>query len=805
MLKIFVNDTDRSAYLEEGSLTITDQIQNKANTASFGLNPGVTAPSENQDVKIWDTVELVSASGVDIVVTDELRSGHSITDYGKYRAGEYFWLGIGDASEERVQILTVATGVAGQVNITLVSAIVNSHSAVQTCGKLIFGGTLTTVVKSNPHLLATVEYQCQATDYTKIFDKKNINDSWADYDARQIINDFCNTTVNYNRELDDMDYADNAAIQAEWLETGDGTNPTVDTADFIQGTSAGVLPWTNSGGTATFTASPTAADFSDLVGSASGAPTEGNVSFWYKRTVATGITSIAFRVGSASGAYTVVTFTPEADTDWHFKSLPLVAGTETGTPDWTAVDYLAIIVAETGNGSIMVDDIRITAEGSFTLYSVEDTVAFDDARASFKKPTTFIDRLADTLSFYWYIDYEKDIHFFDRETNTAPFSITDTSDNFFNLKVDIDTSQIKNRQVVRGGTNTSSSTYTQVVEGNAAVREWILKNGFKNLTIKLDDNSSTDTTEAGTNTTTINATTHGLSTGDYIVNRTRSNAVRKVTVVDPNQFTVEAVASQTNGDTFSKFATTQTVGVENLVDETTVNYVSNFTEKSIRSSSPTATLDAGDFLLFSYNEVVPIRVQVQDSASIASLKTLIGGDGIFDGTVITDESLDSTQAARDRGQTEIDAYANAIVRIDLRTDYEGLASGQILSITDTNKAIADDYIIQRVRARYNGDFPTFDITCASTLFGLIEYFQILSREIRERMIDDEEIIDQIVSEPDTITITDVNTYVPTEEASESATIAVTPSESATERDTTTDPFEWGATASDNRWSLNQWG
>ncbi len=71
-----------------------------------------------------------------------------------------------------------------------------------------------------------------------------------------------------------------------------------------------------------------------------------------------------------------------------------------------------------------------------------------------------------------------------------------------------------------------------------------MKNKFKNLVVKLNNGTSTDTTEASTNTTTINATAHGLVTGDYIVNVTRSNAVREITRITDNQFTVEAVTGQ---------------------------------------------------------------------------------------------------------------------------------------------------------------------------------------------------------------------------------------------------------------------
>lgn len=62
--------------------------------------------------------------------------------------------------------------------------------------------------------------------------------------------------------------------------------------------------------------------------------------------------------------------------------------------------------------------------------------------------------------------------------------------------------------MVRGADETSETTYSQVVEGNSIAREWITKNKFKNLVVKLNDGSSTDTMEASTNTTTINATAH---------------------------------------------------------------------------------------------------------------------------------------------------------------------------------------------------------------------------------------------------------------------------------------------------------
>jgi len=710
-------------------------------------------------------------------------------------------------------LFVYAAGYVDQTDCRLDHVRLYDETNIYLVGKKIFAGTISSLSKENPKLLTDVEFDIGATDYTKIFDRKLVNDSWEDVDARYVINDFCNSTINYNKLIDSFEYADNAAIQAVWAESGDGNNPTTDSSDYQETIYAGDFSYTFNTGAGSWLNTTSLGDYSDFVGVSSGLPTKGWLGFWMKCTDSTTFGRFLISIGSAAGARCVYDFIIDSDNDgeWVYYIIDLrKPDAIAGTPDWTAIDYVQLALQEiTSSSSFTIDGMRILADGYFAHYPyIETSSEFDDIRSSFLKPTVFLDKIADTLGKYWYIDYDKNIRLFDRETNVAPFTITSTSDNFEDLTVDIDTSQLKNRQVVRGGTKTSDSYYKQVVEGDGASREWLMKSLFSGLTIYMDNNTSTDTCEAGTTTTNVTATTHGLVTGDYIVNRTRSNAVRQITLVDPDNFTVETVTAQTNGDTFSKFATNKTVGVEFLVDETTVDYVSNYNEKSIRATDATATLVTSEFLLFSYYEIIPIRVSVQDNASIATMKALTGGDGVYDGAVITDESLDSTQACRDRAQAEIDAYSNALVEIDFDTNYEGLESGQIISVTDSGKGINDNYVIQKVKIKYNDgmDFPDFSVTCASSLFGLIEYFQQLSISLSERLIDEDETVDLITGENVTITLSEVNTIVPAESASESPTITITAtSDTVTERDVTTDPYVWQPDASDSRWNLAQWG
>jgi len=59
-------------------------------------------------------------------------------------------------------------------------------------------------------------------------------------------------------------------------------------------------------------------------------------------------------------------------------------------------------------------------------------------------------KMAETVGYFWYVDEKKDIHFFARDDNPAPFSITDET-SYWDFKLLKDLSQLKNRVVIKGG------------------------------------------------------------------------------------------------------------------------------------------------------------------------------------------------------------------------------------------------------------------------------------------------------------------------------------------------------------------
>jgi len=62
------------------------------------------------------------------------------------------------------------------------------------------------------------------------------------------------------------------------------------------------------------------------------------------------------------------------------------------------------------------------------------------------------DDIAELAGYIWYIDYEKRLHFTPKDRNAAPFGLTETSQNWRNLKVSESRDLYRNRQIVRAGT-----------------------------------------------------------------------------------------------------------------------------------------------------------------------------------------------------------------------------------------------------------------------------------------------------------------------------------------------------------------
>lgn len=99
-----------------------------------------------------------------------------------------------------------------------------------------------------------------------------------------------------------------------------------------------------------------------------------------------------------------------------------------------------------------------------------------------------LDKLAKLNNSNWYIDYYKDIHFFARSEELAPFNLTDDSDNYIlsSLRIRSDLSQLRNLVLVQGG-DVPVAPRTTLDAGDGERTEFATKFKFANMpTVTVD-------------------------------------------------------------------------------------------------------------------------------------------------------------------------------------------------------------------------------------------------------------------------------------------------------------------------------
>lgn len=114
---------------------------------------------------------------------------------------------------------------------------------------------------------------------------------------------------------------------------------------------------------------------------------------------------------------------------------------------------------ESTTGDAIIADLQSKYATTFTINNVN--AAFPVESIIFSRMTLkeAIDKLAKLSNYSWYVDDDRDIHFFPKYTESAPFNLSDDSANFVfeSLEISDDYTQIRNRVFIRGGE----------IEGNA--------------------------------------------------------------------------------------------------------------------------------------------------------------------------------------------------------------------------------------------------------------------------------------------------------------------------------------------------
>ncbi len=135
----------------------------------------------------------------------------------------------------------------------------------------------------------------------------------------------------------------------------------------------------------------------------------------------------------------------------------------------------------------IIDDIVATYCPGFgiTTTNVIAGVTIDQISFNYLQPSQCMRIICDLTGRNWYIDYNKDIHYFPLTTTAAPFNIDSSNDDYIDLKLSKDANQLKNRVYVRGGTKLSDPT-TYVSAGDGQKRVFVLPEKPHDVTVQVD-------------------------------------------------------------------------------------------------------------------------------------------------------------------------------------------------------------------------------------------------------------------------------------------------------------------------------
>jgi hypothetical protein len=144
-------------------------------------------------------------------------------------------------------------------------------------------------------------------------------------------------------------------------------------------------------------------------------------------------------------------------------------------------------------GDIIADLIDNYTDDDQTYTNVSGTLAIESISFSRLSVADCIQKLADAISYIWYVDYDRDLHFFPKNTEMGP-ALSDESDNYIydSLEIVEDLTQIRNSVLVQGGDAEAATPRTEYFDGDGTRAQFALANKFASLpTVTVDGTPQT--------------------------------------------------------------------------------------------------------------------------------------------------------------------------------------------------------------------------------------------------------------------------------------------------------------------------
>ncbi len=148
--------------------------------------------------------------------------------------------------------------------------------------------------------------------------------------------------------------------------------------------------------------------------------------------------------------------------------------------------YLVVETYRNVSADFIAKDIVAKYCGGFTINNIRNGAPIiEEIIFDYKRPSECFKELCDYVGWEFYVDYFRDVWFFDpSEVNISAPNIIEDGVKFRNLKHTIDTQGLRNRVYVRGGTMLSDP-FTYEVKADGSARIWTLPHKPHEITFNL--------------------------------------------------------------------------------------------------------------------------------------------------------------------------------------------------------------------------------------------------------------------------------------------------------------------------------
>jgi len=109
----------------------------------------------------------------------------------------------------------------------------------------------------------------------------------------------------------------------------------------------------------------------------------------------------------------------------------------------------------------------------FTYTNVSNGPTISEITFDYVQVSDALTKIADICGYEWYVDYDKDIHFFAKNTYPAPFQLDDNQADYKDLIINTDISQLRNRIYIKS--SGLKDTFGEIFIYDGVATEWTCK------------------------------------------------------------------------------------------------------------------------------------------------------------------------------------------------------------------------------------------------------------------------------------------------------------------------------------------